>query len=217
MASATEAIAAVRRGGGQDGGFVYPRVNQYDEFLVQSSGLPYTEWSRRGWGWQVMDTTATAAVVVRPSTVAGLTLYNGGTTKNMIIDRVGAFNLVSTDAIADWSVWGCVHPTGFTAPTADITAIKGYHGAQGAYGGGAIVDTGATVADGGWFILDSVGSKVGNPGGVTPGTAISIDTEGRFIIPPTAAFSINVVASLVTWTFTHMISWFEVPIQAVES
>lgn len=205
-------IMAVRQGGSADGSAFGLRINQYNHLLTAAGFPPYAEMSRRGFGYQVMDTSATAAVVVRPSTTAGLTLWNGDPTKSYIIDRVGAFNLVNTDAVEDWSVWGCVHPVGMTEPTADITAIKSYNGARSSYPGHAVVDTGATVVDNGWFILDSTGSKVGNTSTVTPGTAVSIDTGGRFIIPPTAGFSINVVASLVGQTFTHMISWWEVEI-----
>lgn len=178
--------------------------------LMTAAGLPpYTELARIGAGWAVMNTSALAALVVRPSTVAGLTLWNGDPVKSYVIDRVGAFNLVTEDAIADWSVWGCVHPAGMTEPTADITAIKSYSGNRKAYPGHAVVDTGATVLDDGWFILDTAGSKVGNSGTTTPGTAVACDTGGRFILPPSAGFSINVVASTTGNTFTHMISWFE--------
>src|SRR3990167_9827843 len=123
-------LQAFQRGGASDSTFRYVRSNEDQELLTAQGLPPYTELSRRGRGWQVMDTTATAAVVVRPSTVAGLTIYNGetgATARSYVIDRVGAFNLVTTDTIAGWSVWGCIHPAGMTAPTADITAIKSYN------------------------------------------------------------------------------------------
>ena len=204
-------LSALRRGGASAGQAYGIASSEANDVLVSQNLPPYTELARIGAGWSVMDTAATAAVVVRPSTVAGLTLWNGEAAggKSYVIDRVFAFNLVSTDAVADWSVWGCVHPVGMAAPTADITAMNNWNGWRSSYGGKAIADTGATVLNNGWFPLDSVGSKVGNPGGVTPGTAIAIDVQGRFVIPPTAGFSINVVASLVTWTFTHGISWVE--------
>lgn len=189
-----------------------PVLNTQDETLVAFGLPPYTEMARRNLGWQVMNTSALAGLVVRPSTTAMLTLYNGNTPQSeiaMVIDRVFAHELVNTDAVADWGVWACVHPTGFTAPTADITAIKSMSGLATAYSGGAIVDTGATVADGGWFPIDTVGSKVGNSGTTTPGASIAIPIEGRFVIPPTAAFSISVVASLVGQTFTSGFSWYE--------
>lgn len=205
-------LLGFQRGGTSANTFQYIRGDGLQGLSV-SQGLPdRTELSRLGYGWQVMDTTATAAVVVRPSTVAGLTLYNGlASAKNYVIDRVGAFNLVTTDAVHAWSIWGCLHPS-MTAPTADITAIKSYSGLT--YGGAAIVDTGATVVDDGWFILSTFG-VVGNPGTVTPGNALVHDTDGRFIIPPGGGFSINVVASLVGDTFTHLISWYEIPVASL--
>lgn len=190
-----------------DGTAVTPAADSWNGLFTSQGLPPYLELSRRGYGWQVMDTTATAAVVVRPSTVAGLTLWNGDPSKAYVIDRVGAFNLVTTNAIHDWSVWGCVHPAGMTKPTADITAIKSMSG-KAAYGGYAVVDTGATVLDDGWFIIGD--GHVGNPDTTTPGTAVAFPLEGRIVVPPTGGFSINVVASLVGDTYTHMISWFEV-------
>lgn len=201
-----------QRGGALDGASVPFTANAAKEQLI-AHGLPrYTELSRRGLGWQVMDTSATAAVVVRPGTTAGLTLYNGSNASTgyvYVIDRVGAFNLVTTDAIEAWGIWGCVHPT-MAAPTADITAIKSYSGVA-AYAGNAIVDTGATVTDHGWFIMSTNG-VVGNTSTTTPGNSICYDTDGRFLIPPGGGFSINVVATVTGQTFTHMISWWEIPI-----
>ena len=189
-----------------------PLLNYADEQIFSQGWPPYTEMTRRNKGWQVMNTSALAALVVRPSTTAMLTLYNNNTVASkiaFIIDRIFAFNLVNTDAVEDWGVWACIHPTGMTAPTADITDIKSMSGLATAYGGGAIVDTGATVVDNGWFPVDTIGSKVGNTGTVTPGTSIAIPIEGRFVIPPTAAISVSVVASLVGQTFTTGYSWYE--------
>lgn len=191
---------------------VSAKANYLGEQLV-AQGLPaYTGMSLMNKGWQVMDTSATAAVVVRPSTTAGLTLYNNNTPASnivFVIDRIFAFGLVSTAALSDWSVWACVHPTGMTAPTADITAIKSMSGLATTYGGGAIVDTGATVVDNGWFPVSN-GANVIHGVGVTPNHTAAIPVEGRFIVPPTAAISMNVVASIVGLTFTHGFSWYEI-------
>ena len=200
-------LYAAARGGTNDGVQRYVEATPSRELLI-SQGLPaYTEMTRLGNGWQVMDTVATAAVVVRPSTVAGLTIHNGNAAggASYILDRAWAFNLVGTNAIVDYALWGCLHPAGTAVPAADITAIKGMSGNT--YAGNATVDTADTVVDDGWFILGD--GDVGNPGGVTPGGVVVVDIAGRLIIPPTGAFSINVVASLATWTFTHGFSWYE--------
>ena len=70
-------LLAFQRGGASADAFRYLRSNEEQELLVSQGLPPYTELSRRGRGWQVMDTSATAAVVVRPSTGAGLTINNG--------------------------------------------------------------------------------------------------------------------------------------------
>lgn len=177
--------------------------------LVAAGLPPFAELARSGALWQVQDTSATAAVVVRPSTTAGLTLYNNEPTggKSYVLDAVMAFNLVSTAAISGYSIWVCVHPVGFTKPTADIVAIKSLSGKP-SYTGFAVVDTAATVADDGWF-------PVGNPaltGGVTtaPSGAQTWEAQGRIVIPPTAAVSMNVVATITGLTFTHGFRWAEV-------
>jgi len=186
-------------------------VNYDDEQIVAQGAPPYAGLSRRNKGWQAMNTAALAAVVVRPSTTAGLTLYNGNAAASeiaLVVDSVKAFNLVTTAALSDWSVWVCIHPTGMTAPSADITTINSMSGLATPYGGGAIVDTGATVADNGWFPI-SQSPNVVHGVGVTPGHALSIDCDGKFVIPPTAAISVQVVASITGLTFTHGFSWWE--------
>lgn len=202
-------VVGFQRGSTNDSTFQFLRSNSEQELLVAQGNLPYAEMSRRSIGWQVMDTAATAAVVVRPSTVAGLTLYNGSTgatAKSYIIDRAFAFNLVTTDVVATYSLWASVHPS-MVAPTADITAIKSMNGTA-AYAGAAIVDTGATVLDSGWFPIGQ--GEVGNPGTVTPGGVIVAEIGGRLIVPPGGGISINVVASVAGSTFTHGFSWYEV-------
>ena len=179
--------------------------DERDNLLI-AQGLPrYTEMSRRGTGWQVMNTSALAAVVVRPSTVAGLTLWNGETAggKSYILDRAFAHNLVGV-ANSSYGIWLCLHPAGMTKPTADITAIKGNYGLL--YSGNAIVDTGATVLDNGWFPWSDAGHAVTI---TVPGGQIIAMVEGRLIVPPQGGVSIQVVADTTAATFTHGFHWYE--------
>jgi hypothetical protein len=167
--------------------------------------------SRRNLGWQVMNTSAVAGLVVRPSTTAHGTLYNNNTVASrvaLVIDRVFAFNLVTTAAVSAWGLWACIHPVGRAADTADITAIKSMSGLSTAYGGGARFDNGATVTDDGWFPVTTQNILTSGVG-VTPGASISIPIDGRFIIPPTAAISLAPVASIVGLTFTVGFSFYE--------
>jgi len=189
-------------------------LNPRGETLTAQGLPPYTELSRLGCGWQVMDTSATAGLVIRPSTVAGLTLYNGNAAggASYIIDAVMAFNLVKTNVVEAWGVWACLHRS-MTAPTADITAIKSMSGVA-TYPGLAVVDTGATVVDDGWFPIGAPGLGTG-AGGVTPGMSVVIPIEGRFIVRPGGGISMNCVGSLVGQTFTHGFRWYEVQLNLI--
>jgi hypothetical protein len=204
-------MSYVYRGGYQSGLDGNPALAVDSSQLVTQSLPPYTELSRQGFGWQGMSTSAIAALVVRPSTTAAFTLFNNSSASSprvYVIDRVGAFNLVTTDAVESWSIWGCVHPS-IAVGTADITAIKSYSGVS-SYAGAARLDNGATVTDDGWFIMSTNG-VVGNSSTTTPGNALVHETGGRFIVPQGGAFSLHVVASVVGATFTHLIGWYEIP------
>ena len=186
-------------------------VNEKGELLVAQGLPPYAEMTRLGDGWSVIQTTATAGLVVRPSTVAAITLYNGelATGKSYVIDRIFTHCLVSGAEQGRFSIWACIHPSGMTAPTADIAAsatnLVGHSGKR--YAGRAIVDVGATVVDNGWY---PYGSSVDyEPTGVLPGAAISVPIEGRLIVPPTGAISVTVVASMADSTYCSGISWYE--------
>ena len=199
-------LEGIVRGGAANGMYRSVALNTEGELLVAQGLPPFAEMARRGMGYQAITTTAAAAVVVRPSTTAQFTLWNGDATKSYVIDKVFCFNLVSTAAAAYWSVWGCVHPVGMTKPTGAITpsSMSGKAG----YGGGAVIDPDASVADNGWYPLSNQGAS--EPTGVLPSGTMIGDISGRIIIPPTAGFSLQVVASLVGDTFTTGCSWYEI-------
>lgn len=166
----------------------------------------------KGYGWQAITTTGVAGLVVRPSTVPLMSIYNGEAAggKSYVIERVFAFNLVSTAAQAFWSIWLCVQPVGVTASASVITPamIRSTRGA-GAYGGLAKIDDDTACDDSGWFPWGPIGESEAT--GVLPSGAVSAEINGRIIIPPTSALNISVVTSAVGQTFTAGVHWFEVP------
>jgi hypothetical protein len=162
-------------------------------------------WTARGYGYQAMATTGVAPLVVRPDTTAMATLFNN-TTKNFVIERVFAHWLVPA-AVTTACLWICVHSVGMTAPTNDITVRNSTSG-QGTTPEG-LFDNGATVVDNGWFpwFQDAYVLTVTTPGGVLQG-----DVAGRIILPPTAAISMQVVASTAGVNrFCGGFHWFSVP------
>lgn len=185
--------------------------------LLFNQVLPeYTEITRRGDGWSAMNTTAIAALVVRPDTVANFTLFNNnpsGSGVCFVIDRAFAFNLVSTTAlVSPAGLWLCVHPP-MAAPTNDITARASSSGKVTSNSSNAICDTGATVADNGWFPW---GLTSQSAVGVLPGSILTADIEGRIIVPPQCGVSTQVVSADTGETFTSGFSWYVVRDMEIE-
>ena len=162
-------------------------------------------WTAKGYGLQAMATSAVASLIVRPSTTAIATLFNNTSSKNFIVDRVFAHNLVSI-ANGQFGIWLCVHPTGMTAPTNDIS-VRNSTNSSGTSTEG-IFDNGATVVDNGWFPWGENSTSVT---ATMPGSLAQALVDGRIIIPPTAALSVSVVAQTAVVTTCVGIHWYSVP------
>lgn len=161
-------------------------------------------WTALGYGRQAMATAAVASLIVRPTTVAIATLYNN-TSHNFVIDRVFAHNLV-TIANGDFGLWLCVHPTGMTAPTNDITVRNSTNGQVASTEG--VFDNGATVNDNGWFPWGRNGTAVT---ATVPGPLVEALVNGEIILPPTAGLSVSCVAQTAVVTVCVGIHWYIVP------
>lgn len=201
-------IQGFRRGTTDEQTVQLDKANQ----VIVSQGYPFgTELTRRGLGYQAMTTSALAALVVRPSTVAMATLHNLATSPyHLVIQRAVAFNLVSTTAEARAGIWLCSHPVGQTAPTNDITVRNSTAGKAAGDGGHTIFDAGATVADDGWFPWGDGKFDV-EPSGVLPGAISTPQINGLIIVPPGGGISGTVVSSVVGNTYTFGFHWFAVP------
>ena len=162
-------------------------------------------WTARGYGWSAMATAAVACLIVRPTTTAIVTFYNN-TAKNFIIDRLFAHNLVSI-ANGQFGIWYCMHPTGMTAPTNDITIRNSSIGA--AAGTEGIFDNGATVVDNGWF---PIGPSEYSVTATVPGSLVEAHVGGKLIVPPTAAISLSAVGQTAVVTVTMGLHYFSVPV-----
>lgn len=154
-----------------------------------------------------INANAQAALVVRPTTVAGLTIWNGQNHggEDLLIDRVFSFNLVSTAAEARSSLWYCMH-LDMAKPTNDITTLRGTGDGREPDTGGVIVDEGATVLDDGWFPVGNEGSV--EPTGLLPGGILQWDVKGKLKVPPRHGISLAVVSSVVGNTYQSGASWW---------
>lgn len=202
----------VVRGGTNNGEDRGVELNQFNEQLVAQGLPPYAEMTRLGSGWSAISTAAVAGLVVRPSTTALFTLWNGEGTggKSYVIDRLFTHQLVSAAAESRFGIWACVHPAGMTNPGVDIarsaTNLVGNSGKT--YTGLGVVGVDETVVDNGWFPW---GNSVSiEPTGILPGAQVSVEVAGRLIVPPQGGLSLHVVASSVNEDFTVGCSWYEV-------
>ncbi len=186
------------------------KVSEEGGILVSQVYSPEIELTRRGNGLSAVSTSAVAALVARPTTLAMVTLANdepaGG--KSYIMESAFAFNLVSTALAEGASIWLCVHPVGSSeAITDNISARGNLTGKPVVNPGHSKFGTEDTVLDDGWFPwgphlpITLVG--------VTPSGAIVAPIDGKIIIPPLARLSMQVVAGLTTDTFTAGFRWYE--------
>lgn len=180
-----------------------------------AQGLPaYTEMTRRGHGWQTIQIAATAGLVVRPSTTAALTLFNGESAtggKSYIVDRIFTHCLVSVAAQGRFMLWACIHPQGMTAPASELAAgatnLTGMSGRTYSGNGVGVVNLALNCVDNGWFPVSS--SVDWELTGVLPGAGIVVPIEGRLIVPPQGGISLQVVCSNANGTFCSGLSWYE--------
>ena len=181
------------------------KTDEYLQTLVDNMGpLGYARLAQ--YHESAIQTAATAGLVVRPSTVAGLTIWNGSNDggKSLVIDRLFTFNLVSTASQSFFSLWYCLHLR-MTKPTAEIVTLRGT--GDGREPDMSItVDAGATVLDHGWFPCGVAGET--EEVGVLPGGMVEFNANGRLIVPPQHAISLQVVSSIITDTFTSGASWW---------
>ena len=202
----------VVRGGSNDGETRGIALNEKNEQLVAQGLPPYAELTRLGGGFSVIQIVATAGLVVRPSTLSAITLWNGEGSggKSYVIDRLFTHNLVSTAAIHQFGIWACVHPAGMTAPGVDIaaSAVNVTGNAGKLYNGRSQVGVAETVIANGWYPwCDGNQITVVN---ATPGSHSSVEVAGRLIVPPGGAISLQVLSGVTGDTFTTGLSWYEV-------
>ena len=183
--------------------------NELGEQIV-AQGMPaYAEMTRKGNGWSVMSVVAVAGLVVRPSTVAALEIWNGNNVggKSLIITRMFWFNLVSASVAQGFSGWAAV-TAAKAAPSAGANVVvRGNSGK--AYSGSVIAGLGTTVIDSGWFPW-AIGSTKPVEATVTPnGGACSADVAGQLIVPPQCALCLHTVAQTTASTFTQGAQFYE--------
>lgn len=178
-----------------------------------------TELTRRGRGWQTMATSAVAALVVRPTTVAALEIYNGnGAGLALVIERIFTQNLVSTAVNSNGGLWAMITAPK-AAPSSASLALRGKaglttYGKINGYGGGVVNAVGTTVVDNGWF---PYGPNYTASNAAAPGGSFEADIAGALIVPSGCSLCVHVVGSIVGDTYCSGVDWYEEYIDLVIS
>ena len=102
-----------------------------------------------------MTSDAVAGLIVRPTTVSLITIFNGESPggKSLVMDRLFGFNLVTTAAQTMFSLWYCNHTEllNVAKPANDIITLRGTGDGREPDLGTVRVEVDGTVVDDGWF------------------------------------------------------------------
>jgi hypothetical protein len=199
----------------------YPENREEEQFHLNSrgdqivvQGLPeLTELVRLGDSWQVANATGQAALTALPTTVAGLTLWNGepATGKSYAIDSFGSWEAVvdatQTDVTA---IFACNNKTPVTAPTDAALAIRSLSGKS--YGGKARTVAGGTIVNDGWFAHGTPGAQMAAAAAGANWKVNEIICRGLYLVPPGGAFNVQAVkaAAAAAAQQFFFVRWHEV-------
>lgn len=166
----------------------------------------------QGRSFTAISTTAVVAIVDEPDVLSAMTLYNADPAgKTYVINRIFAYQDISSAEAARWSLWACVHPVSRAADTAAITLMDNQSGAD--ISSSAILDTDAVVTNDGWSPWGNTADVEAT--GILGGAVICVDTWGLMVVPPTAAVSLHCVASSTSVYVTVGFHWTEMVIDYV--
>ena len=151
--------------------------------FVAPDGPPYLEITRQGGHWNTISAATTPLVVV-PSTLAGLELWNNVVSgMTMVVTDLWGFHLLGTTVLHNLSIWACV-----TAPKAVPTltaAVIGSQSGRAPYtstvGSRVVTGGGTTVAANGWRPW---GVQFGVVSTALPGEAWSVPVDDKLVVPP---------------------------------
>ena len=181
--------------------------------LVVAAGLPEcAEMVRLGNSYQVCNVTGQAALTALPTTVAGLTLWNGepGTGACYVIEEFGSWEAVvdatQTDVTA---IFACNSKTPVAAPTDAALAIRSLSGKT--YGGRGRTVAGGTIVNDGWFAHGTNGQMAAAAAGAN-WKVNEVKCKGLYLVPPGGAFNVQAVkaAAAAAAQQFFFIRWHEV-------
>lgn len=196
-----------------------PSMNNRGDVAIASSLPELTELVRLGGSYQVALATGLAALTAAPTTVAGLSLYNGepASGKCYAIDSFGSWEAVVDATQADLTALFAMmnaRTSILSAPAATALTIRSTSGRI--YSGNAKPISGATVVNDGWFAHGAEAQSTPLPAAAA-GAQWKVNearVRGLYLVPPGCQFNIQTVkaqAAAAAQQF-FFIRWHEVQV-----
>jgi hypothetical protein len=194
---------------------VRPALGDGAEILTCEGLPPLTEIVRQGFSWQALNTTGIAAVTALPTVTAMLTLTNLDAVKSYVIEALGALQVVTDATQSDTTVLlAMLNHKNSAVPSAGAvlanTLVQSLSGKSG-YSGQAVLRSGATVVNDGWFPhfcpQSTVPTFAGDNFKVQEATV-----RGLYIVPPGSSFSMQIMKTAAAAALQHLayMRWHEV-------
>ncbi len=196
-----------------------PAMNGRGDTII-AQGMPANaELVRLGKSWQATFVAGVAALTGLPTTVAGLSLWNGEVGAGgqggicYLIEAFGTVEEVLDATQADTSaLFACNNVAPVAAPSATAGILVKSLSGRGAYDGKARLMSGLTVTNDGWF---PHGAEAQVPLASAVAAAIwkinEAKVQGLYLVPPGGMFNVQVVkvAAAASQQF-HFVRWHEV-------
>ena len=184
--------------------------NRGDQIVAQ--GLPErTEIVRMGDSWQVMTSTAIAALTAVPTTTGGLNLWNGEPAggKSYIIDRVQATEIVVDATQSNMTaLFAMLVRPPVATPTDAALTIRSLSG-RNAYSGRARTTVNASVTNDGWFPIGTSAPVAAAAAG-SGWKVTDVPLNGLYVVPPGGQFCVHAAKVAATASQMHFsIVWHE--------
>lgn len=190
-------ISALRRGGANNGREDGLATNEAGDLLVAGGGAEFTESVRLGNTWSVMSGAGTPLVVI-PTTLCILEIFNGSGDKTLEVMDLSLFHLLGTAALHNISLWAEV--TAEKAAPTLAALVVGSSSGKAPYtttaGTRVVTAAGTTVVTGGWRPFGMPGPGVVST--ALPGEAWSVPVNGKLLVPPRCSLAITAVDALAT-------------------
>ncbi len=170
--------------------------------LVASGNPNYMEVRRRGEGYNVLTSTAFAALTAVPTTVTRLEMYNNGN-RLAVVSDLHLWRLIGSAVGLGENIWAMV-TTAKALPTLTAQTLFSMSGKPSVVPTATsemVTGIGTTIIANGW---QAYGVGAAYLGAATPGTGFHVPIDGKLIIPPGTSLCLQVTASVTTAAAFHM-------------